>query len=205
MQFSFQSLLPYKFLGLISKAQPSSAPLLLIMSKPKETPPSIPHGKRHFLLPSPTGQRCLMSKLLYFSPSQKQYKDRHSPVTHALLRRHMIMSQSPAPPLPTLLLGTLSSNPVVFADSMRYLARGEKLRCCLSELDDSNGIISSSRKSKYSTNTQKSCGLSRCFLRPSTVRSWLSWVPTPYSDHITAVQLVWKCFSHKGSDAIFLD
>lgn len=45
----------------------------------------------------------------------------------------------------------------------------------------------------------------RCFLRPSTVRRCQSWVPLPCSDHTATGWVVWKCFSHRSSNAIFLD
>lgn len=90
------------------------------------------------------------------------------------------------------------SNPSDSADGMSYLAREEKVRCCFNEQDDSNWTISSSSKSKYSI-------FHGCFLKPSAIRSWKSWVPIPCLDHITTVQVVWKYFSHKGIDEIFLD
>lgn len=73
----------------------------------------------------------------------------------------LLTSRSLGPPLPTPLLGAASSNPSDSADGMSYPAREEKLRCYVSEQDDSNGTISSSGKSKFSTNTQKSCDLSQ--------------------------------------------
>lgn len=105
-----------------------------------------------------------MSKLLSVSPSQEGTST-DILWLYRLSQKHMIIPHSLVPPLSTLVLGAVLSNPAAFADSKCHLARGKKLGCLLSEQHDNNGTTRSSRKSKFSTDTQKSCDLSQVLLK----------------------------------------